>query len=748
MQTGYRDSSSFKKGPFEPTLPGCACPALGAFNPSKRFPGQVGACTILAFIALSLVWVAFLAPNSLCQTPVLGAGSVTGAAGTAVTIPISFFPGATPVGALQFDLAYSSALNYAATSAGPAAAAGVKSAIASSVRGGVRVIIFGLNQNPIPSGIVAKVRLNIGAGAAGGPLSILIGSMVASDASARSVGIASRPGSVTILVPADTTPPVISGVTSSNVGSSEATVTWVTDEPADSQVEFVDPQGQNEYSPRDTTLETAHSVTLTKLQPETLYHYRATSRDAQGNSATSADFTFTTKSDLDAPTTLAFPRIPAGSSNGASYVEDYTGIALVNLDSQPANLTFTAIDSSGNAVAGPDISNPVTRVLNPDGQVPLIDGQLFGKGIAVSRSTGWIKLESSTAKVRGLFLIYDNILSLLDGANASSSAVSSAIFPEIEAVGTMRLDIVNPDPSPASVIVDLVKSDGKLRGSVTRAVSGNGAVVGDLHADLFAGLVPSETDYVRVTASRGVQAFASLREGSADNEAFSGLDGGAGATTLYSPQYAVGGPWRSALSVVNLDPADGIVTFRLIGDDAVQIGQTISLPIASRGKIRIDGLELFQVPAGDKVTQGYLEITSNGVKLTGSVLFGDRQHRTFACALPLVSKLQSSLLLGHVASDDQYYTGIALLNPDSERDAIARLDLIGADSRLVASTTEIVPARHRQSRLLTEYFPSVTGEDRTSGYVRVRVDIPIAAFSLFGTTNLSVLSAIPPQDVP
>lgn len=748
MRVGPAGCSPAKMAPAGQDLPGAAGRALAAYIPGKPLSKNARRGTLLVPVFLSLVWGACLLPDGLGQTPVLGAGSVTGGPGNAITIPVVFTPGATPVGALQFDLAYSSTATYASTSAGPAAGAAAKSAVGSNVRGGLRVIVFGVNQNPIPSGIVARVKLKIAAGAGPGSMSVLIGGIVASDASARSVGVSGKNGSITIVVPADTTPPIISGVTISNIASSEATVTWVTNEPADSQVDFVDAEGQSLSSPRDATLQTAHSVTLTDLQPDTLYHYRVTSRDARGNLSTSADFAFTTKSDLDEPTTLALPRILTETADDAPYVESYTGIALVNLDIQPANLTFTAIDTSGNAIAGPDISNPVSRVLNPDGQIPLNDGQLFGKGIATSRSTGWIKLESTTTKVRGFFLIYNNVLTLLDGANASSGTVSSAIFPEIEVNGSTKLDIVNASPSPTSVIVDLVRPDGKLRGSVTRTVSGNGAVVGDLYADLFAGVAPSATDYVRVTSSRGVQAFASLRRGSGDNEAFSGLDGSAGATTLYSPQYAVGGPWRSALSVVNLDTLDGVVTFRLIGDDAVQIGPSISLPIAPRGKISIDDPDFFQVSDPGKVTQGYVEVVSSGVKLTGSVLFGDRQRRTFACALPLVSKLQSSLLLGHVASDDLYYTGIALLNPDTTRDAIARLDLIGADGRLVASTTEIVPARHRQSRLLAEYFPSVSGENRTSGYVRVRVDTPIAAFSLFGTNDLSVLSAIPPQDVP
>jgi hypothetical protein len=49
---------------------------------------------------------------------------------------------------------------------------------------------------------------------------------------------------------------------------------------------------------------------------------------------------------------------------------------------------------------------------------------------------------------------------------------------------------------------------------------------------------------------------------------------------------------------------------------------------------------------------------------------------------------------------------------------------------------------------LTELFPSLAGANRSSGYIRITVDKPVAGFALFGTHDLSVLSAVPPQVVP
>jgi hypothetical protein len=51
----------------------------------------------------------------------------------------------------------------------------------------------------------------------------------------------------------------------------------------------------------------------------------------------------------------------------------------------------------------------------------------------------------------------------------------------------------------------------------------------------------------------------------------------------------------------------------------------------------------------------------------------------------------------------------------------------------------------KKSKLLTEFFPALVGQDLASGYILINSTQPIASFSLFGTNSSSVLSAIPPQ---
>ena len=52
-------------------------------------------------------------------------------------------------------------------------------------------------------------------------------------------------------------------------------------------------------------------------------------------------------------------------------------------------------------------------------------------------------------------------------------------------------------------------------------------------------------------------------------EGLNGQDGNGGATILYSPQYATGGGYRTALSIVNLESVAGTVTSKSHAPGAV-----------------------------------------------------------------------------------------------------------------------------------------------------------------------------------
>lgn len=96
----------------------------------------------------------------------------------------------------------------------------------------------------------------------------------------------------------DTAAPVISSVNAVSLNTTSETITWTTDEASDTQVEY-GAGAITSSSPLDANRALQHSVTLSGLQPDTLYQYRVRSKDAAGNLAISVVFSFRTPSPAD-----------------------------------------------------------------------------------------------------------------------------------------------------------------------------------------------------------------------------------------------------------------------------------------------------------------------------------------------------------------------------------------------------------------------------------------------------------------
>ena len=130
--------------------------------------------------------------------------------------------------------------------------------------------------------------------------------------------------------------PTISRVAAAGITASGATITWTTDEHADSQVEYGPTARYGSSTPLSSALTTSHTVGLTGLTADTTYHYRVKSKDAQGNLAQSGDKTFTTLE--DAPLAIS-------------------GMLVTDITATSCNITWTTSAAADSQVAyGPDTS--------------------------------------------------------------------------------------------------------------------------------------------------------------------------------------------------------------------------------------------------------------------------------------------------------------------------------------------------------------------------------------------------------
>jgi phosphodiesterase/alkaline phosphatase D-like protein len=112
----------------------------------------------------------------------------------------------------------------------------------------------------------------------------------------------------------DVIPPTITvGPALSDLSGNSVTVSWATDEAADSQVLYGLTSGAlTEETTLDATLVTSHTQSLTGLIENQIYFYQVQTRDEAGNITVSAEGTFST--DVTAPIVSSVIATPASTS--------------------------------------------------------------------------------------------------------------------------------------------------------------------------------------------------------------------------------------------------------------------------------------------------------------------------------------------------------------------------------------------------------------------------------------------------
>ncbi len=201
---------------------------------------------------------------------------------------------------------------------------------------------------------------------------------------------------------ADTTPPVITGVSAGAITASGATVTWTTNEPADSQVEYGTTTSYGQSTAVNATMVTSHSVALSGLSASTAYHYRVKSKDAAGNLATGGDFTFTTTAVADTTP----PTAP-------------TGLTATSTSSSQISLSWTA-STDNVGVAGYRVERCQGASCTTFAQIATPTGTTFNdSGLTASTTYGYrVRAADAAGNLSG----YSNI------ASATTQGTSTAAF--------------------------------------------------------------------------------------------------------------------------------------------------------------------------------------------------------------------------------------------------------------------------------------------------------------------------------
>ena len=156
--------------------------------------------------------------------------------------------------------------------------------------------------------------------------------------------------------PGDVTPPVISNVNQS-VTHSSTTITWTTDEPATSRIDYGLTSTYTDFE-EDAVLKTDHSIVLNNLSPVTEYHFQVNSSDSSGNVSTSTDLTYTTEALVE----IVSDDFSSLSLNTSLWtLEDPIGGASVSMTGSQAIISIP-----GGQIHDPWIGgNTATRLMQP-----------------------------------------------------------------------------------------------------------------------------------------------------------------------------------------------------------------------------------------------------------------------------------------------------------------------------------------------------------------------------------------------
>ncbi len=242
---------------------------------------------------------------------------------------------------------------------------------------GVVSLQFLLDGNPLGAALTASpynLTWNT-TGVPNGPHTLSVRAKDAANNVATSTGIG-------VTVANDSVPPVITAINAGSIQSNAATITWTTDEPATTQVEFGTSTAYGSLTTLNSTLSTGHSQVPSGLNPSTTYHYRVLSRDASGNAAASPDFSFTTTAGTGTPQTLVgisstltnLDNNPAGSAEAFQYTASGSGIATklyvyIDAGSTATKVvvglyTNNASNNPGSLLTQATITNPIKGAWN------------------------------------------------------------------------------------------------------------------------------------------------------------------------------------------------------------------------------------------------------------------------------------------------------------------------------------------------------------------------------------------------
>ncbi len=456
------------------------------------------------------------------------------------------------------------------------------------------------------------------------------------------------------------------------------------------------------------------------------------------------------ESDLQPGTVkLAFPFLSQSSN------VTYTGIAMTNPHPYRVNVSLSAFDAGGKLISGPGVTNPVNLQLPRSGQLAKLATDIFGANFNAS-TAGTIVATGATAILPGFYLEGGTLSGKgLDGATAELTPTGSWVWPVVshqsDSPSTV-LQIFNSGNTVAKTTLKLYDSAGSLKATANLTIEPGATLIQDA-SKVFAGfdLNSITGGYVTGLSDAGLVVSENFGNG-LDSNVLRGQQP-IPRSSLTVAHFVSGPSYATELNFVNTDPSitEYLTLTAFDNSGAVIGGGPVRLAI-SAGQQSIQTVDQLFPALGSSLTTGYIRVDiepsflgpfSYVPPMVGSVRFTSAGG-TGSTALPLFITPLQDFVYSHIAQNPGYYTGVAIINPNPTT-ATVNLQVFTADGIEVGSASTQLQPGQKVAKLLYELVPSSAGQ--LGGYIRVQSALPVTSFSVFGTFDGKLLSAVPPQNV-
>lgn len=431
--------------------------------------------------------------------------------------------------------------------------------------------------------------------------------------------------------------------------------------------------------------------------------------------------------------TIYFPAAVTGT-------QQFVGIGLTNEGNNPAVLTYTALDNSGNLVQGPGVINPVRRTVSAGTQLARLAREVLGV-FTSDVYDGWLEIKADSANVNGFFLRGDFNLNFLDGSDAGSRTGAEWYLTDVRKSSDTEILIVNPGHETAQVTIQYVRENGPSA-STSATIPPGGRF--QQHLSKMFGVVLGLTrdqGFLKITADKPVTASSQFQDG---NTIFflNGQLNADFATSLVVPHFAVGDvgvTMSSTLVLDNPSSSAATVTIEVFNDAGTKVGEKAETILAN-GQKRVNVGSILTTPT----TQGSIVINSSLGILGNIVFWADNQ--VLAAALPLVgtSNLPRRALFAHLATALGFFHGVAVINPATSGTLTGKIKVFDETGKALGEESFALTPKQRKVGLIgTNFIPAAA--HKAAGYIIVEADGAFSAFSLFGRGDLQFMAAVPPN---